>query len=86
MPQDPRLWLAWDWFNVDQQGRDEIADEQQRSWDRCREIEVESVNRCAESGSESASILVSQTGFKRARKGPTPVGLSPDGELDSADD
>jgi DNA-binding transcriptional ArsR family regulator len=86
MPKDPRLWLAWDWFNVDDQGREDIANEQQRSWERCREIEVESVNRCAESGAATTSILVSQTGFERARRGPIPPGLSPNGELDATSD
>jgi DNA-binding transcriptional ArsR family regulator len=71
MQHDPRLWLAWDWFNVDAQGREEIADEQERSWERFREIEIDAINRCAKSGEESVSILVSQTGFERARKGPT---------------
>lgn len=72
MKHDPRLWLAWDWFNVDEQGREEIADEQEGSWGRCRGIEVDAINRCAESGEETVSILVSQTGFERARKGPNP--------------
>jgi predicted transcriptional regulator len=72
MRDDPHLWLAWDWRNVDAQGRKEIADEQARSWRRIQEIEEESMNRRAESGEEAVSVLVSQTGFKRARKGPTP--------------
>jgi DNA-binding transcriptional ArsR family regulator len=86
MQNDPRLWLAWDWVNVDQQGREEIADEQERSWKRIRDIEVAATNRCAESGADATSILVSQTGFKRARKGPKPSSRSSDGELRSADD
>lgn len=80
MTDDPRLWLAWDWLNVDRQGREDVADEQERSWERFREIEVESTNRRAESGEDATSILVSQTGFKRARTGPTPPHRSPDGE------
>jgi len=76
MNNDPRLWLAWDWFNVDERGRQEIADEQERSWKRFRDIEIESINRCAETGEDTTSILVSQTGFKRARKGPTPSSRS----------
>ena len=72
MTNDPRLWLAWDWFNVDAQGRKEIADEQARSWERIRDIEIEATNRRVESGEDARSILVSQTGFERARKGPTP--------------
>jgi DNA-binding transcriptional ArsR family regulator len=72
MKNDPRLWLAWRWFNVDAQGREEIADEQERSWQRLWEIEAAATNRRAESGEEAVSILSSQTGFKRARSAPTP--------------
>lgn len=80
MQNDRRLWLAWDWFNVDEQGRGEIADEQERSWAHFREIEVEATNRCAQSGEATSSILVSQTGFKRARNGPTPPNRSQNGD------
>jgi DNA-binding transcriptional ArsR family regulator len=80
MHSDPRVWLAWNWFNVDEQGREEIADEQARSWSRIQEIEVEATNRRARSGEEAVSILVSQTGFERARKGPNPPPPSGDGE------
>lgn len=76
----PRVWLAWDWFNVDAQGRQEIADEQERSWQRLRDIEVESTNRRAASGEEATSIIVSQAGFERARKAPTPPSRSGNGE------
>src|SRR5260221_10385012 len=72
MQNDPRLWLAWDWFNVDGQGRQEIADEQERAWRRFRDIEVEAINRCAEAGEGATPILVSQTGVKRAPKRPNP--------------
>jgi Helix-turn-helix domain len=64
---DPRTCLAWDWFNVDEQGREEIEDEQKRSWERIQEIEVEATNRRAESGDEGVSILVTQFGYERAR-------------------
>lgn len=77
---DPRVWLAWDWFNVDEQGRQDIADEEARSWERKREIEVESTNRRAESGEESTSMLCTQLAYERARKGPTPSPRSPNGE------
>jgi DNA-binding transcriptional ArsR family regulator len=80
MPDDPDVWLAWSWFNVDAQGREEIAAEQQRSWDRIREIEIEAINRCASSGEETKSIVVTQAGFQRARKGLKPGGRSPRGE------
>jgi DNA-binding transcriptional ArsR family regulator len=64
----PRVWLTWDWFNVDEQGHQEIAEEQERSWQRVQEIEVESTNRRAESGEDAKSIIVTQLGYERARK------------------
>jgi hypothetical protein len=80
MRDDPHLLLAWAWRNVDQQGRREIEQEQLRSWSRIQEIEVAAINRCAESGEELVSVLVSQTGFERARKGPVPPPESENGE------
>jgi DNA-binding transcriptional ArsR family regulator len=71
MKNDPRIWLSWRWFNVDEQGRDDLADEQQRSWDRMREIEAEATNRRADSGEEPVSIIVAGMGFERARTAPT---------------
>jgi hypothetical protein len=70
LPSDPRVWLSWNWFNVDAQGRQDIADEQARSWDRIQEIEIESAARCAETEESTVSIIVSQAGFERARKAP----------------
>lgn len=68
---DPRVWVTQRWFNVDAQGREEIADEQARSWERVKEIEAAALNRCAESGEEAESVIVAQLGFLRERKGPT---------------
>ncbi len=65
----PRVILAWNWFNVDKQGREDIAVEQERFWKRIEEIEVESTNRRAKSGEEAESIVVTQLGYPRARKG-----------------
>jgi DNA-binding transcriptional ArsR family regulator len=79
MHSDPRVWLTWNWFNLDAQGRQEMADEQERSWKRLCEIEVESTNRRAISGEESVSIVAAQFGFERARKTPQPS-RSADGE------
>jgi DNA-binding transcriptional ArsR family regulator len=50
MHSDPRVWLSWRWFNVDDQGRTDIADEQQRHWDRIQEIETEASVRRIKSG------------------------------------
>jgi DNA-binding transcriptional ArsR family regulator len=77
---DPRVWLAWNWFNVDEQGRKDIAAEQKRSWERVQEIEVESTNRRAASGEDAQSIIVTQLGYPRARKGPIVSPPSPNGE------
>lgn len=68
---DPRIWLTSKWFNVDEQGREEIADEQARSWERLCQIEEASVNRVAASGGESRSVMAQQLGYFRERKGPT---------------
>lgn len=72
MHSDPQVWLAWRWFNVDEKGRQDIADEQARLWARVREIEVESTNRRAESGEDASSIVVAQLGFERERSAPKP--------------
>lgn len=72
MIHDPRLWLSWRWFNVDSQGRGDLADEQARSWAQVRNIEGEAVNRCAESGEATKSIIVSSLGYVRFRCSPSP--------------
>lgn len=77
---DPRVWLAWRWFNVDAQGRHDIADEQQRSWERMQEIEAEATNRRAITGEEAVSVVVADMSFERARTAPTPPGRSADAE------
>lgn len=76
----PGVWLTWRWFNVDEQGRRDISEEQERSWKRVQEIEVESTNRRTESGEDATSIIVTQLGYERARKGRTFPRPSPDGE------
>lgn len=76
---DPRTWIAWDWLNLDRKGRQDIADEQERSWERMCEIEVEALNRVSVSGEDTFSFVVGQLGFQRARRAPKPAG-SADGE------
>ena len=78
--RDARVWLAWNWFNVDEQGRRDISAEQERSWKRVQEIEIESTNRRVESGEDATSIIVTQLGYQRARTGPTVPVHSSDGE------
>jgi hypothetical protein len=64
---DPRVILAWCWFNVDRQGRAEIADEQAESWERIRDIEARATSRRAESGEDAVSIIVTSFGYERSR-------------------
>jgi DNA-binding transcriptional ArsR family regulator len=69
---DPRSWVASNWLNLDAQGRQEIADEQERSWERLEEIAAEAINRAADSGEETVSYIVGQVSFERARAAPSP--------------
>jgi hypothetical protein len=72
MTIDPRVWMSWCWFNVDAQGRDDIADELARSWARIQEIETEATTRRIESGEDAISIIVTTMGFIRSRTSLTP--------------
>jgi DNA-binding transcriptional ArsR family regulator len=72
LTSDPRVFLTWTWFNVDAQGRAEIADEQLRSWRRLEEIEAKAAARCAQSGVDTTSVQVSSVGFERPRSVPSP--------------
>jgi DNA-binding transcriptional ArsR family regulator len=69
---DPRHFISWAWFNVDMQGREDIAEEQIRSWQRIGEIEKEAKARCTESGEEPFSVMVSSLSFERGRNAPGP--------------
>lgn len=69
---DLQVCLAWRWFNLDAQGRQELSEEQERQWERFQEIEAASTNRRAESGEEARSIIVAEWGFERARSAPDP--------------
>lgn len=71
MSEDPRVFLAWRWFNVDARAREEIADEQLRSWARIQEIEAEATARLAESDDRPVSVVVASHGFKRSRTSPS---------------
>lgn len=72
LSNDPKVWLTWRWFNLDDQGRQDLLDEQRRSWERVQEIEAESTNRRAESGGSATSYVVAEWGFERARTAPVP--------------
>jgi DNA-binding transcriptional ArsR family regulator len=72
LKEDPRVVLAWRWFNLDNQGREDLADEQAGWWERSREIEAESASRRAESGEDAESIIVTLLAYKRSRNSPHP--------------
>jgi hypothetical protein len=67
MSNDPRVWLSWRWFNLDAQGRKDMADENARSWERMQEIEAESADRRVATGEEPVSVVVSLLAHERCR-------------------
>lgn len=67
MNNDPSVRMMWRWFNLDAQGRQELADEQRESWERIVEIEARSTNRRAESGEEAMTMIATTMGFERSR-------------------
>jgi DNA-binding transcriptional ArsR family regulator len=71
---DPKSWVVSNWLNLDAQGRQELADEQERSWERLERIETEALNRVAVSGEKTVSYVVGQVSFERARTAPRPPG------------
>lgn len=86
MSNDPTVRMMWRWFNLDAQGRQELADEQRESWERIVNIEAKSTNRRAKSGEAAQTMIAVTMGFERSR----PVGttapaihrLSPQGKTD----
>jgi DNA-binding transcriptional ArsR family regulator len=70
---DPRLFICWAWFNVDEEGRAAISEEQDRCWQRFYEIEEEAAARCAEQGKEPFSVFVSGLSCERHRTAPRPT-------------
>lgn len=69
---DPSVRMMWRWYNLDAQGRQELADEQRESWERIVEIEARSTNRRAESDEETSTMIAATLGFERSR----PVGAT----------
>jgi len=64
---DPHVCMAWRWFNLDAQGRKDMAEENARSWERRKEIEAESAERRSVSGEKPVSIIVSLLAHERCR-------------------
>lgn len=67
MSNDPRAWMSWRWFNVDAQGRQDMAEDNARSWERMQEIEAESTDRRTVTGEEPVSVIVSLLAHERCR-------------------
>lgn len=64
---DPQVRMIWRWYNLDEQGRQELADEQRESWERYVGIEGRSTNRRAESGEKATTMIAVSLGFERSR-------------------
>lgn len=65
---DPRTILAWDWYHVDAEGREELELANAAHLELMREIECRAMNRAAESKAETTPMLVNVSAFERARK------------------
>lgn len=77
----PLVRMMWRWFNLDEQGRQELASEQAESWERSVEIAARSANRQAESGEKGKPVIAATLGFERSTDvdapGPTAHRLAP---------
>lgn len=67
MIYDPDIVLAWSWFNLDEQGRKDLAAEQNESWERVKDIAGDSANRMAESKEKGTTYVVTMFGYERCR-------------------
>ena len=79
MIPDPYIMLAWNRFNFDEQGRLDLADEQNESWERIEAIAGESANRMAETGEKGVTFIVTSFGYERCRtSAPPPLSTGDD--------
>lgn len=67
MINDPLIHLAWDRLDLGKQGREDLAAEQIRSWERMKEIQCEDANRRAETGEPGVTYIVASFGYERSR-------------------
>lgn len=75
---DPKVMLAWNRIHLDAQGREDLAEEQDRSWSRIEEIEGESKNRIARTDEEGKTYIVTSYGYERNRNSaPEPLNIPP---------
>ena len=80
---DPDLVLSWNWFNVDEEGKAEVAKELADSWHRLQEIEARSAARYEQTKEEPRSVIVSSIAHPRVRPA---QGTRPFGSLIVQDD
>jgi hypothetical protein len=66
---DEDVWLGWDCFNLDEQGRKEKNQELDESFERLLAIKGRAANRLAESGETGTTTIVSMMGYERSRPG-----------------
>jgi DNA-binding transcriptional ArsR family regulator len=64
---DPLTWLSWKWFNLDAQGRKEMAEEDARTWERRLAIETGALERLEQAGDEASTVVVSLLSHERCR-------------------
>ena len=69
---DLRVMVAWNRIGLDKQGRDDLADEQARSWRRIEEIETEADARMAQADESGLTYVVTSLGYERSRNSPPP--------------
>lgn len=71
MTADRRMCIWWKASHLDDQGRDEAAEEQAQHINRLQEIEAQSIERMVESGDDkkAASTVLAVLGFTRSRAG-----------------
>ena len=76
MIHDPDIVIAWNWLNLDEQGRKDVAEEQNESWERVKGIAGESANRMAESKEKGTTYIVTMFGYERCRpSAPLPLSV-----------
>jgi len=67
MSADRFMRMSWKSMNLDEQGRQEAADEQRESLERLQRIETASNKRMSKSGEKGVSTVIAVLGFTRSR-------------------
>lgn len=70
MFDDPRDWVTWEPLQLDAEGRQEMYEEQEDSWERVQAIKARVADRVKESGEETSPYVMSVLGFERALSAP----------------